>query len=63
MKRDENKKERLIKAVEEYNNSIDSVIDYTYKLIDGNCHKTDVSFVMSRHKEKLKKLESLLKTY
>ena len=63
MTKEERKKENLILAVEEYNNSIDDVVDSVYKLIDKECWKTDVSSAMSKHKQKLKRLENLLKTY
>ena len=63
MTKEERKTENLVKALEEYNNTTDKVVDIIYKLIDKECRKTDVSFEMSKHKQKLKRLENLLKTY
>ena len=63
MTKEERKTENLIKAIEEYSNSTDKVVDIIYKLIDKDCRKTDVSLEMSKHKQKLKRLENLLKTY
>ncbi len=63
MTKEKRKTESLIRAVEEYSNSTDKVVDIIYELIDKECRKTDVSFEMSKHKQKLKRLENLLKTY
>lgn len=63
MTKEKRKTENLIRAIEEYSNSTDKVVDIIYKLIDKECRKTDVSFEMSKHKQKLKRLENLLKTY
>lgn len=63
MTKEERKTENLTKAVEEYSNSTDKVVDIIYKLIDKECRKTNVSIEMSKHKQKLKRLENLLKTY
>ena len=59
----ERKENNLIEALESYIQSIDDVSDIIYKLIDGNCRKTDVSYVMSKHKAKLKRLETNLKIF
>lgn len=63
MTKEKRKTENLIRAIEEYSNSTDKVVDIIYELIDKECRKTDVSVEMSKHKQKLKRLENLLKTY
>lgn len=59
----ERKEENLIKALEDYVASIDEVCDTIYNLIDKKCYKTDVSYVMSKHKTRLKRLEMKLKLF
>lgn len=59
----ERKENNLITALEEYIKTIDDVSDIIYKLIDGECKKTDVSYIMSKHKAKLKRLETNLKIF
>ena len=63
MTRQQKKEDNIIKTLEEYSTSLDEVYDIIYDLIDKKCWKTDVSFVMSKHKEKLKRLEIKLKAY
>ena len=63
MTRQQKKDDNLIRALEDYATSIDKVYDIIYDLIDKKCWKKDVSFVMSKHKEKLRRLEIRLKTY
>lgn len=55
------KETKLTNALEEYNNSSIEVIDVIYELIDGNKDKSSVSIVMTKHKEKLRKLEKYLR--
>ena len=62
-KQQQRKEDNLIKTLEEYATSLEEVYDVVYDLIDKKCWKTDVSFVMSKHKEKLKRLEIKLKTF
>lgn len=59
----EKREESLIRTLEDYASSINDVYDKVYELIDKKCRKTDVSYVMSRHKQKLKKLETKLKQF
>lgn len=63
MTKKERKENNLITALEEYIKTIDDVSDIIYKLIDGECKKTDVSYIMSKHKAKLKRLETNLKIF
>ena len=59
----ERKENNLIEALENYIQSIDEVRDIIYELIDKKCRKTDVSCIMSKHKAKLKRLETNLKIF
>lgn len=59
----ERKEENLIKALEDYVATTDEVCDIIYNLIDKKCYKTDVSYVMSKHKARLKRLEAKLKLF
>jgi len=59
----ERKENNTIKALEDYIDSINDVSDIIYSLIDGKCRKTDVSYVMSKHKAKLRRLETNLKVF
>lgn len=52
---------KLVKALEEYNNSSTNAIDAIYDLIDGKKRKSSISTIMTKHKEKLKKIEKYLK--
>lgn len=59
----EKKENTLINALEKYTNSTEKVRDIVYDLVDGKCRKTDVSYIISMHKARLKRLEILLKNF
>lgn len=58
----EKRKGRLEKVMYAYIDSTDQVEDIIIKYIDNEATKHDISSVISKHKEKLRYLERVLKT-
>ena len=59
----ERKKQTIEKALYDYLNYTERVEDIVTSLIDGECTKHDIIYTFSKHKDKLKKLEMLIKKF
>jgi len=59
----ERKKQNLESALYDYINTVEETEDIVIKLIDNQCTKHDIISTMSKHREKLKRLEMLIKKY
>lgn len=59
----ENRENRLIKILEQYNDSTNTITDAIYELIDCKRDKVSLCEIMEKHKSLLKRLESILKKF
>ena len=57
----EKRENRLIKILEQYNDSTNTITDAIYELIDYKRDKVGLCEIMEKHKSLLKRLEIILK--